>query len=148
MKRKYITMFLMGLLCLVGSGDLFSQRCYVMSYDENGNRTRFMVFGCIEELKFTAIGSKVEMKSSEEADSNELALSVYPNPSKGKFRVSLNNNKELLSDIYVYDNKGILVSSGKFAEEVDVDISDKPAGVYLLRIISGDSMLSEIVVKL
>ena len=46
MKMKYI-MILMGLLCLVSNNDLFSQHCFRMTYDKNGNRIYFAAKDCV-----------------------------------------------------------------------------------------------------
>ena len=51
MKRKYMMLFLMGLLCLVGNIDLFSQHCIKMSYDKNGNRIIFKVEDCTKYVR-------------------------------------------------------------------------------------------------
>ena len=58
------------------------------------------------------------------------------------------NENDALADAYVYDNKGVLLSIRKFTGNMDVDISDYPAGTYLLRIIKNDEVRSMVVVKL
>ena len=51
MKWKYMMIFLMGLLCLVSSDNLFSQHCFTMSYDKNGNRINFMSVSCSKNVR-------------------------------------------------------------------------------------------------
>lgn len=132
----------MGLLCLVSSKELFSQHCLNMSYDKNGNRISLMTKDCVKYMR-----GDVETYDELEVDEEYLdELLVYPNPNDGRFKIKLNS--EGLADVGIYDNKGILIDNLKFADEVDVDISDNPAGVYLLRIIKDDDVRSVIVVKL
>ena len=137
----------MGLLCLVSSnGDLLSQNCYKVSYDKNGNRISFFVTSCSEYYR----GDVEDDVKTEELCENEIDdFIVYPNPSNGRFRVELKSNEnDALADAYVYDNKGVLLSIRKFTGNMDVDISDYPAGTYLLRIIKNDEVRSMVVVKL
>ena len=144
MRRKYATIFLMGLLCLVSS-NLFSQHCFKMSYDKNGNRVCFMTKECdgIERGELN-----VDDVLFDECVDDAEELLVYPNPNNGSFKVELKNvETDGVSNLHIYDNKGILVFSQKFFEEFDIDISNNPAGVYLLRIIGENSVRSVIVVK-
>ena len=144
MKGKYMTIFLMGLLCLVSSnGDLLSQNCYKVSYDKNGNRISFFVTSCSEYYR----GDVADGFNEEELCEDETHdLQVYPNPSDGRFRIEFDNDASFV-EAYIYDNKGILVCKRKFNGEMDIDISDCPAGAYLLRLI-GDEVRSVVVVKL
>ena len=54
MRWKYVTIFLMGLLCLVSGNEVFSQHCFKISYDKNGNRVSFIAKECdkYEKNKF------------------------------------------------------------------------------------------------
>lgn len=149
MKWKYIMIFLMGLLCLVSSEELYSQHCFKMSYDKNGNRITFKVTDCSICIRGSADAND-ELDAKYENDSNgEDDLFVYPNPNEGKFRVEINSEEENSSfQVFVYDNKGVLVYERETNESIDVDISNNPAGAYLLRIIRDDNVRSVVVVKL
>lgn len=147
MKWKYMMIFLMGLLCLVSSDNLFSQHCFTMSYDKNGNRINFMSVSCSKDVRGN-INDKAEESERYENDHDQDDLMVYPNPNNGIFRIKLKNDEiEDMAEVYVYDNKGVLINSGKFAEETYVDISNNPAGVYLVRIVVEDKERSVIVLK-
>jgi DNA-binding beta-propeller fold protein YncE len=54
-------------------------------------------------------------------------LSVYPNPTKGVVYIHNANGAE----VQVYNSNGVLLQSTR---ESQVDLSNYPAGVYLLRI--------------
>ena len=139
-----MTIFLMGLLCLVSNGGLYSQHCLKMHYDRNGNRISFSAGECVKEWRGIASGD-VEVDVREEPE-NEVM--IYPNPNNGRFRIELDNDTDDLVEMSVYDNKGVLVNSQKFTDVIDVDISCNPAGVYLLRISMGDDVRIVVVVKL
>lgn len=149
MRWKYVMIFLMGLLCLVSSNEVFSQHCFKISYDKNGNRVSFITKECD---KYERGGADVEETLDvfkENPDDETDDLFVYPNPSNGRFQIELKGAEcDDLVEVYVYNNKGILITSQKFVETICVDISDYPAGVYLLRIIRDKGERSEIVVKL
>lgn len=141
--------FLMGLLCLVSSNEVFSQHCFKISYDKNGNRVSFIAKECDKYERGSADVEETLDVLGENPDDEMEDLFVYPNPSNGRFQIELKGAEcDDLVEVYVYNNKGILITSQKFVETMCVDISDYPAGVYLLRIIRDKGERSEIVVKL
>ena len=60
----------------------------------------------------------------------------------------INNDYDLSAVYQIYDNKGVLVKTYNYVGNQEIDISNNPAGVYLLRIIKGESVCSKVVVKL
>ncbi|MBK9356735.1 MAG: S8 family serine peptidase [Bacteroidales bacterium] len=82
----------------------------------------------------------------------KTALEVYPNPSDGEFTVAAGNLKGEVS-IRVYSLLGNIVysnrynsTSGTFTRKID--LSDLPAGIYLLSVNSGADQLNQrIVIK-
>lgn len=149
MRWKYVTIFLMGLLCLVSGNEVFSQHCFKISYDKNGNRVSFIAKECDKYERGSADVEETLDVLEENPDDEMEDLFVYPNPNNGRFQIELKGSGgDDLVELYVYDNKGILITSQNFVETVDVDISNYPAGAYLLRIIRDKGESSEIVVKL
>ena len=143
MKRKYIIIFLMGLLYLIGTEELFSQNCIKMLYDKNGNRISFMVENC---NSFSRGNDEYELENIYESEEQTEDLLVYPNPNDGRFRIELAGEDEF-AEVCVYDSKGLLINSRKFMKTVDLDISNNPAGAYLLRIVRDNNVNSKVVVK-
>ena len=134
----------MGLLCLVSSEKLYSQHCFDVFYDKNGNRINFKEEEC---LKYYRNNTDDKIYDSDEDNSD---LMVYPNPNNGRFRIELKDvdkNEMSETEMYIYDNKGVLVYNRRFVEEVDVDISINPSGVYLLRVVGGNNDRNVVVVK-
>ena len=143
MKRKYIIIFLMGLLYLIGTEELFSQNCIKMLYDKNGNRISFKVENC---KSYSRGNDENELENIYESEEQTEDLLVYPNPNDGRFRIELAGEDEF-AEVCVYDSKGLLINSRKFMKTVDLDISNNPAGAYLLRIVRDNNVNSKVVVK-
>lgn len=143
MERKCITIFLMGLLCLVSSGELFSQHCYKVSYDKKGNRINYKSVNCSNYWRDNYGDTNIIENDDGQIDE----FTVYPNPNNGIFSIKTSEDYNE-AELQVYNNKGVLLSRFQISGEKEIDISDKPSGVYLLRIIEGDEVRSVAVVKL
>ena len=146
MEWKYKVIFLLVLLTSALSERLNAQYCLDFKYDESGNRIEMFAHNCgaeYKELSREVVGIE---KISEEILSEGLL--VYPNPTEGVFVVNLKDD-EMGNAVYqVFNATGILIQEGKCTINHEIDISDNPAGMYLLRIIKGDSMYSCVVLKL
>ena len=81
----------------------------------------------------------LKVSSIQKAD----VLNMYPNPSTGIFYVDIKASVQA-DKIAIYDNLGRLVRT-KFIDAGSktsrIDISDQPAGIYLISIMNGSSML-------
>lgn len=84
------------------------------------------------------------------AKSKTLALDdlqFFPNPNKGKFKVSFTNPKSQALTISIKDISGRLIyettvdNEGKVIQ--DIDISDQGAGVYIISLSQGNKLLSK-----
>lgn len=75
---------------------------------------------------------------------NAKALTVYPNPSKGEFHVSLNDMKGSNFALEVRDMQGKVIYNGiSGVNNTVIDLKDAAAGVYLLKVSSD----SEVAIK-
>ena len=72
-------------------------------------------------------------------DTNELTvsqdnlISVYPNPSNGIFHLTNNLNNEFTSSVYTLSGE-LILNKNAANSSVIIDLSDKPNGIYILRI--------------
>jgi Secretion system C-terminal sorting domain len=78
-------------------------------------------------------------------------LKYYPNPSKGRFHVSLEAGKSGNLTIQVLDPGGQVFHEETFPNfkghlSKEIDISGSPSGIYYLRVIQGSSYLTRKVV--
>ncbi|MDC8002863.1 T9SS type A sorting domain-containing protein [Aureisphaera galaxeae] len=103
--------------------------------------------GCIPSLKGSnqALVKKHEprLSSRYEEDTNAIELSVFPNPSKGLFTISL--KEEIISDfrVEIYSmSRGLMYANTLNKDELDnfqVDISRFPDGIYILKLVDSKS---------
>lgn len=140
MRTKYFLMFFVLALSSVFSCDAFAQRCLVFKYDADGNRTRRTVSENCGQLRDA-------LEISEVTD-NEEEMMVYPNPTSGIFKISMTKDFEEESSHYeLYDVNGVMIMRNRLKKETDIDIGGLPSGVYLLKIVSGDDVISRIILK-
>lgn len=144
MEWKYKKVFL--LLCLLFSSKINAQNCLTFRYDDSGNRMEMLVSNCGSEYKEQGgdVTAEISMNNKKEG------LSVYPNPSKGTFVVELNNCEAYIQPaiVQVYNDVGVMIKEDRLIENLQIDITNNPAGAYLLRIIKDDSVYDCIVVKI
>jgi len=94
-------------------------------------------------------GSVTQMTATEENSDNTL-LMLYPNPSNGKFSLefSRDSQRETVSvDIYGIRGEKILTETLNGERKHEFSLSDRPTGVYFIRVISGDKAETVKIVK-
>jgi len=100
-------------------------------------------------LEFTEV-SKTKTKSTEDDlfdkdFSQELIVTVYPNPSYGKFYVTMHNNPYPIVIISVFTPKGQLLYNTEYYTdgwlEEQIDLSGVTSGIYIIMIHSGNNVL-------
>ena len=69
-------------------------------------------------------------------------VSVYPNPSKGKFNILVNSKWSLVNKIQVYNALGEEIYSSKLAPGINTLEISASNGVYMYRIISDNDKLA------
>lgn len=70
------------------------------------------------------------------ADSEILPITVFPNPTASSVKIDLRQN--IASDINVYNANGQLLSQQNTNQQlVDLDLSQFPAGLYLVQVVNG-----------
>ncbi len=149
MEWKYKWVFLSVLLCLVVSDETVAQGCLMFNYDKSGNRVEMLVYDCgAEDKEMTDDVISGEISENEMTVNDDLL--VYPNPNNGIFDIKINDeNADAGKTLFeVYNNIGVLVRKDELINDMRIDITDNPAGMYLLRITKDDKVYSCVVVKL
>jgi hypothetical protein len=86
----------------------------------------------------------------EEAVAGISAISVYPNPSNGRFNVMLNLKEVSNVEISLFDVRGALVSTEKFAASSTIskvfNVTDVAKGIYNLKITTSTGVVSKKIV--
>jgi plastocyanin len=97
-----------------------------------------------------ALGMKGQIIVTSTVGMNETpsmaGMSVFPNPSDGNFELKVDDTRNMKSfDLVVYDlagNKAFESLSLKPQESYRIDISDRPRGVYIVRLNSADGVIT------
>lgn len=151
MEWKYKMIFLLLLLYLVGEYKMYSQNCLYFEYDISGNRISTSVSNCIiafEEYE-RGIMNDVVSKNEDCLEDIEIhEMSVYPNPNDGLFDVSFAIDDDNPIVIQIYNCNGVIIRNERIQELKKIDITAFSAGIYLLKIIKGEYVCNEVVVKL
>ena len=135
MKTRYYILLLLAGIAL----SVFSQNRVQYTYDAAGNR----LSGLSSQLRMAAI---VEQEN-EEIDPQETVYSdkieqsnirIYPNPTKGILKIEITRmSEENPIHLQLYDISGrIFVDEPDAAPFTDLNISDQPAGTYILKVSS------------
>jgi len=76
--------------------------------------------------------------------SEKISVSVYPNPTHGLLYIELNNYRNELIDMMIYDSYGRTVVKHKLqSEKNSYDLSKLAPGAYFVRLQSGDDVMSK-----
>ena len=151
MEWKYKMIFLLLLLYLVCGNELYSQNCLNFEYDISGNRISTYVSNCFiafEEYERGIMDDEISMDEEFLENIETQAMSVYPNPNDGLFDVSLAVDDDNPIVIQIYNSNGVIIKNDWMIELKKIDITAFSAGIYLLRIIKGEYVCNEVVVKL
>ena len=78
-------------------------------------------------------------------DLDNRAVFLYPNPNNGQFNLRINSTRFNVLGMRVFNSAGQLVSTKQwsglvFARVMPVDLTNLPAGVYMVRLYYGDGM--------
>ena len=74
---------------------------------------------------------------------NDPGLNIYPNPGRGHFTISFTNPVRL-KEVKVFNTLGSLVyvyNPETLRDQVEIDLSDQPEGIYLIQMRTGDNQL-------
>ncbi len=129
------------ILLIVAQSLIFAQTTY--QYDENGNRTS-RIINLAKDLETTAnfndsLQGEPELPKPLQETLGEATVKIYPNPTQGLLILeSQGIDMDKLPEYEVYTLSGSLLMRAEATENrQQIDLSNEPAGIYLLRIKSG-----------
>ncbi len=145
---------LLALIALIPIIAFAQQSSIAYEYDDAGNREKRYVVE-LPEMTNPLNGGKSNTHTKDtivknhEFDINNVRIIVYPNPNGGKFIVEAqSNNKYLDIEIFMHSMNGTLIFSKKLKNQhLDIDISKRENGAYILSIIVGDKKKTITVIK-
>jgi Secretion system C-terminal sorting domain len=125
-----------GAVCSAG----FEYSSYLTCYTKQGNTIQFGNLDC------NLFPNPIRVNLSTISNSlSENELSIFPNPTNGVLKVK---NKLLKENYKIYDIRGVLIKEGIFENELEtIDISNNLNGIYILKIVNGNSIVNKKIVK-
>lgn len=120
-------------------------KVYAFEYDASGNRIERQLI----QLKSTSVAGDNQQQEVFEGTLDKREIKIYPNPTKGNLVVEIPfNDEQPQLTLQVYSMRGTLISEQLATSETTiVDLNRQPAGMYILRIFSGQSVSEWKIVK-
>lgn len=106
-------------------------------YDNNGNRTaKVIVLNTLKNNDFAELDVDNDDSIVFDDKLGESSVKIYPNPTKGLLRIDIQNDSEISGFIEIINNVGKTISkTSEISLENQLDLSNQPNGVYVMRII-------------
>jgi hypothetical protein len=119
-----------------------------LSYTENATGEAKIVIQGQSGMK--TVLDTFMVKVSEEVtgidNTQPLTINVYPNPTNGRFKIDTKKGEKL--SVRVYDLGGSVVyEEGHYTPEQPVDISDQPAGSYIIKVQKKNKTTNKLIIK-
>jgi hypothetical protein len=146
--KTIIRVILMGFFVTVSLQALHSQNTVSYGYDASGNRISRVI-----TLPPPSKAPKAEPTDIEEVYDEVLkdfSVKIYPNPTKGELTVEIEQLPEdKTASLWLYSLQGklILQRTGLQSGTERLNISNQPAGIYLMKIMAGDSQTEWKIIK-
>jgi len=117
---------------------------YIHGCTDPGNS--FPVRNGSDEIQFTTTDEDQEEEEDDERV-EENSMQAIPNPSNGLVTLTFPNGD--VKNVVIYDMRGKVVFKNENlrGNSLQVNIADQPAGVYLIKTISGDKITSKKIIK-
>lgn len=121
------------------------------SYDANGNRTSYSW----SAKKIEENGRSVDDTVSSFNQTHNIAfskanLSIYPNPTDGKFCIALNDCDNNSIHAILFNASGVVIKECDLSADTnnEFDLSGEPGGIYFLRLLNGKESQTWKIIKL
>ncbi len=101
-------------------------------------------FNCINIADTLIYPGSCEMIVGTNPIIKEQSFEIFPNPTSGQLWIKNPNSKEDFISVEIFNSFGKKLMEFETSEEItQIDLSEKPKGVYLIRIKSGSKVFSE-----
>ena len=120
------------------------------SYDNNGNRTaKVIVLNTLKSDEVVSSEANDDEKSMFEDKIGESSITIYPNPTKGQLRVDIRREMPIENGfLEIIGNTGkAIFKTTTISESTQIDLSNQPRGVYVMRINIGGEITTWKIIK-
>lgn len=95
---------------------------------------------CHSNIAVVDLLSRVEEKTA-----NKNTVYVYPNPNNGNFTIALPPNQQ--AEVEIYNLSGQLIKKAAIKDNGSIDISRQPNGIYFVKIIDKQQVITQKIIK-
>lgn len=131
----------------------FNERIFTQGFKDRENiKMHFERVQIVDKEDEEAVKKATGITPSEESAFNEVSIELYPNPSDDNFRYKLKIDEDGDLERILLDPQGKVIAtktlkSKNGAYEGEVNLSDEPAGHYILIFKKGDKIITEKLMK-
>lgn len=135
------------LLSTAGYAHMPGDTTFVYSYDNSGNRTeRVIDLTKSAQVAYEASSSVEQQEISAELE--DLDVKIYPNPTKGMLKVKVSGADAYTASLAIYNPQGKLIIEQVINKSINqVNLSNQPPGLYILKIIVGQNVSDWKIIK-
>jgi len=136
LRSSKIRYWLFACIFTFASSGIFAQNTIAYGYDDNGNRTS-RALSVQKSAYITLPASEKDIKVKDKLSDAESKIKIYPNPTSGIIRISLENYPDAINGRYqVYNLSGTILKDSRFDSSMtEINMSDISNGIYVLRLI-------------
>jgi hypothetical protein len=72
-------------------------------------------------------------------------INIFPNPTNGKFTIDATNSTKILNEVIIYNSylEQIYSSKNLNIEKLEIDFTDKPKSLYVVKVISNNQSFTK-----
>ncbi len=134
---KTIFNMILVLITSMSGSLLYAQNTITFGYDAAGNCVSRTITITTQKVAPMPVAETAVVYSEMLSD---IQIKIYPNPTDGLLKVEIQNLSESqIAEIRLYNLSGRLIIAQKAIEGTsEIDISDQPAGIYVMKIMAGE----------
>ena len=112
-----------------------------------GMATRSMLANEIEELE---VPKDETLVLTDIGEMENTQINIYPNPNKGQFKINFMGNPYLDAEVYIVSFRGQKIQNMNTMKrnEIDIDLSYYPNGIYMVVVQTADKIVTKRIVKM
>ncbi len=125
-----------------------AQTSFHYHYDTNGNRTGRHLNGQKSAyVNFPA--QENDIKPLEKLSEFESSIKIYPNPTRGIIKISIENFKDpIKGELSIYNLNGTTLKQFRLNGPLtEIDVNDLPDGIFVIRLLMNGNSLDYKIIK-